>query len=42
MWKSITVAVAVLAAGIAGASAQSYPDRSIKLAVPYPAGGPTG
>jgi len=41
MWKSITVAVAVLAAGIAGASAQSYPDRSIKLAVPYPAGGPT-
>ena len=41
MWKSITVAVAVLAAGIAGASAQGYPDRSIKLVVPYPAGGPT-
>jgi tripartite-type tricarboxylate transporter receptor subunit TctC len=31
----------VLAAGIAGAAAQTYPDRSIKVMVPYPAGGPT-
>src|SRR5262249_25676883 len=30
-----------LVGGIAGASAQSYPDRAIKLVVPYPAGGPT-
>jgi tripartite-type tricarboxylate transporter receptor subunit TctC len=39
--KSIAVAFAVLAAGIAGAPAQNYPDRSIKVVVPYPAGGPT-
>ena len=36
------VAVAILlAAGIAGAGAQNFPDRSIKVMVPYPAGGPT-
>lgn len=37
----IAVAFAFLAASIAGASAQNYPDRSIKVVVPYPAGGPT-
>ena len=41
MWKSVAVAIVGVAAGIAGASAQGYPDRSIKLVVPYPAGGPT-
>jgi tripartite-type tricarboxylate transporter receptor subunit TctC len=41
MRKSIAVAFAFIAAGIAGASAQNYPDRSIKVVVPYPAGGPT-
>jgi tripartite-type tricarboxylate transporter receptor subunit TctC len=33
--------VIVLAASIAGAAAQTYPDRPIKVMVPYPAGGPT-
>jgi len=41
MWKSIAVSVAFVAVSIAGASAQNYPDRSIKVVVPYPAGGPT-
>ncbi len=31
----------LLAACISAASAQTYPDRSIKVLVPYPAGGPT-
>ena len=39
--QAFTIAFAVLAASIAGASAQTYPDRPIKLVVPYPAGGPT-
>ena len=41
MWKSIAVALASLAASFFGASAQTYPDRTIKVVVPYPAGGPT-
>ena len=41
MHKPLVIAFAVLAASIAGASAQTYPDRSIKVVVPYPAGGPT-
>jgi len=41
MWKSIAVSVAFVAASIAVAPAQNYPDRSIKVVVPYPAGGPT-
>ena len=41
MRRSIAVTFAFLAAGILCASAQSYPDRSIKVVVPYPAGGPT-
>src|SRR5215475_2363843 len=41
MNKLLAIAFAVLVGGIAGASAQSYPDRAIKLMVPYPAGGPT-
>ncbi len=41
MWKSIAVAFAFLAVSTAAASAQNYPDRSIKVVVPYPAGGPT-
>jgi tripartite-type tricarboxylate transporter receptor subunit TctC len=40
MRKPFPIAL-LLAAGLAGASAQSYPDRSIKVMVPYPAGGPT-
>ena len=41
MNKSFAGAIALLAASIASASAQSYPDRPIKVVVPYPAGGPT-
>ena len=40
MAKPLAVA-ALLAASLAGASAQTYPERSIKVMVPYPAGGPT-
>jgi tripartite-type tricarboxylate transporter receptor subunit TctC len=39
--KKLCAIVVVLAAGIAGAAAQTYPDRAIKVMVPYPAGGPT-
>src|SRR6476620_1508932 len=38
--KKLIVAV-VLAAGIAGAQAQTYPSRSITLIVPFPPGGST-
>jgi tripartite-type tricarboxylate transporter receptor subunit TctC len=41
MRKSIAVAFAFLVASIVGAPAQNYPDRPIKVVVPYPAGGPT-
>src|ERR1041384_5661530 len=41
MWKSIAVALAFVVASIVDVSPQNYPDRSIKLVVPYPAGGPT-
>ena len=36
-----SLAVLLLVVGISGASAQSYPDRPVKVVVPYPAGGPT-
>jgi tripartite-type tricarboxylate transporter receptor subunit TctC len=36
-----SLAVLLLVAGMSGAAAQSYPDRPIKVVVPYPAGGPT-
>jgi tripartite-type tricarboxylate transporter receptor subunit TctC len=39
--KRLCAIVVVLAASIAGATAQTYPDRPIKVMVPYPAGGPT-
>src|SRR6478672_7496125 len=38
--KKLIVAVA-LAAGIAGAQAQTYPSRSVTLIVPFPPGGST-
>ena len=41
MNKLLTIAFAVLVGSIGGTSAQTYPDRAIKLVVPYPAGGPT-
>ena len=39
--KRLLAAVAMLAVTVAGASAQNFPERSIKILVPYPAGGPT-
>src|SRR4029078_5995369 len=41
MGKSLAVSIALLTLCIAGASAQTYPDRPIKVAVPYLAGGPS-
>jgi tripartite-type tricarboxylate transporter receptor subunit TctC len=40
MRKMLTAAVVALTAGIAGASAQTYPSRPITLIAPFPAGGP--
>ncbi len=39
--KTIFAAAILLAASLAGAPAQTFPDRPIKVLVPYPAGGPT-
>ena len=39
--KRLLAAVAMLAVAVAGASAQNFPEKSIKILVPYPAGGPT-
>ena len=39
--KKLLVAAVLLAVGFTGALAQTYPDRPIKVLVPYPAGGPT-
>jgi tripartite-type tricarboxylate transporter receptor subunit TctC len=41
MNKLLAIAFTVLVGGIDGTSAQTYPDRAIKVVVPYPAGGPT-
>ena len=41
MRKSLAIALALLVGSAAGALAQSYPDRAIKVVVPFPAGGPT-
>jgi tripartite-type tricarboxylate transporter receptor subunit TctC len=41
MRKSVAIALAFLVASTVGALAQAYPDRTIKVVVPYPAGGPT-
>jgi tripartite-type tricarboxylate transporter receptor subunit TctC len=41
MNRLLAIVSVLLLAGIAGAAAQSYPDRPIKVVVPYPAGGPT-
>jgi tripartite-type tricarboxylate transporter receptor subunit TctC len=41
MKKLLAIALAVLAASIASAAAQTYPSRPITIIVPYPAGGPT-
>ena len=35
------IAAIVLALGLAGAEAQTYPSKPINLIVPFPAGGPT-
>jgi len=37
----LLLAIACLAVSAAGASAQPYPSRPIRIVVPYPAGGPT-
>ena len=39
--KKLLVAAVLLAVGFTGALAQTFPDRPIKVLVPYPAGGPT-
>jgi tripartite-type tricarboxylate transporter receptor subunit TctC len=42
MRRTTTLAIALAAAlGIAAASAQTYPSRSVTMIVPYPPGGPT-
>src|ERR1700722_9343572 len=41
MRKVIALALAVFAAGVLNAQAQSYPSHVITVIVPYPAGGPT-
>jgi tripartite-type tricarboxylate transporter receptor subunit TctC len=39
--KKLVLAAVMLAVCAAGASAQNFPERPIKVIVPYPAGGPT-
>ena len=39
--RKLAAIALMLAAGVVVAQAQSFPDRSIKVLVPYPAGGPT-
>jgi tripartite-type tricarboxylate transporter receptor subunit TctC len=41
MRKVFMLAAALLAAGVLGVAAQTYPSRTITIVVPYPAGGPT-
>jgi tripartite-type tricarboxylate transporter receptor subunit TctC len=38
---SATIAALVIAASASGAAAQTYPDRTITIVVPFSAGGPT-
>lgn len=41
MKKLIAIAAVIAVASVCSAPAQAYPDRPIKLIVPFPAGGPT-
>jgi len=41
LMRSTMAALLMGLSTIAGAQAQSYPERSIKVVVPFPAGGPT-
>jgi tripartite-type tricarboxylate transporter receptor subunit TctC len=41
MRKLLAIAIAILAASISPAAAETYPSRPITIVVPFPAGGPT-
>ncbi len=41
MKRLLGVTIAILFAAITAASAQSYPNRTVTIVVPFPAGGPT-
>jgi tripartite-type tricarboxylate transporter receptor subunit TctC len=41
MRKLLAIAIAILAASISTAAAETYPSRPITIVVPFPAGGPT-